>query len=324
MKSNICLRDRLCGELRNKLLGRFLGSLLGKEANLRSYALRVFLVLVSGGWDSTAWGNVFVRDARVQENPARPILRSVGILTRVPDDGGWGTAFLVTECHIATAYHVAFPAESNSQRVTPPTHPRQHVSEFQIGLTENDPLRFTRRVKATPVAWGSYDVTWDGLGQDWAILELETCVGAEFGFLDVATKTAQEVLQNRAGVQRLAMLGFPASRYDQPGISVERDCSARALNGDASMQPPKPVPSLLPIDCALEVGASGGPLLMPIKNTQNIEEWFVVGMASREFRPEDRVIPAWNVRHANIAISSSAFIRAIQNLPCKSAACRSR
>jgi hypothetical protein len=295
--------------------------MLIRGLKIRSLSLAFFACALAV---SVARANVFVRDARVQENPARPILRSVGILTRLPDDGGWGTAFLVTECHVATAYHVAFPVEATAQRVVSLANPRAHISEFQIGLTEENPLRFTRRVKATPVAWGAYDVTWDGLGQDWAILELETCVGSEFGFLDVASKNAAQILQDRTGANRLALLGFPSSRYDQPGVSVERDCSAHALSGDASMQPPKPVPSLLPMDCALELGASGGPLLMPIQNAQSSEEWFVVGMASREFRPQERVIPAWNVRHANVAISSSAFARAIQNLPCKSAACRTR
>ena len=289
----------------------------------RSRVLGLLLAFLAS-WSSTSEANVFVRDGRVQENPARAVLRSVGILTRVPDDGGWGTAFLVTECHIATAYHVAFPTETNSQRFTPPTNPRGSISEFQIGLTENNPLRFTRRVKATPVAWGNYDMSWQGLAQDWAILELETCVGADLGFLDIASQTAQEVLAREADSRRLAMLGFPASRYDQPGISVERNCSARPLSGDPSMEPGRTVPNLMGIDCALEVGSSGGPILMPIKNAQGHDEWFAVGIAVREFRPQELVIPQWNVRHANVAVSSSAFARAVQNLPCKSASCRSR
>ena len=73
---------------------------------LATQAMCIAIVMMTGLF---AEANIYKEDRRKDLWPVPVELQPVGILRLIPDDGGSGTAFLISECHIMTAHHVAFP-----------------------------------------------------------------------------------------------------------------------------------------------------------------------------------------------------------------------
>ena len=98
-----------------------------------------------------------------------------------------GTGFLVSPCHVLTAYHVA----AGGERVDPTRPSTFYVGQGKIGPDFPDLDRFAESSLAHPVAWGRFvhaeqrqhllertqSVERNGW-EDWALLELDTCFGA--------------------------------------------------------------------------------------------------------------------------------------------------
>lgn len=241
-----------------------------------------------------AAANVFVADRRVQRAADRAPYAAVGVLTH-PRIGAGGTAFLVSSCHVATAYHVAFlrgrDASGNLLLGTPKLG---HAAEFLVGPDAKTPGRFAARTRARVVAYGRFDGRdFAGMAGDWAILRLDDCLGERFGYLRHARASAGAIPEGP-----LMTIGYPASRAGVAGITIETGCRARDHG---------PVEGLVGVDCAFESGMSGGPVLQ----LQPDGAWIVVGMIQQSMSPVDGVLGEYTMQHRNQMIAVGTFRSAI-------------
>lgn len=243
-----------------------------------------------------AAANVFVADRRVQRAADRPPYAAVGVLTH-PKVGAGGTAFLVSSCHIATAFHVAFLRGRDAAGTVVLGSPKLgYAAEFLAGPDAKTPGRFAARTRARVVAYGRFDAKdFAGMAGDWAILRLDDCLGERFGYLRHARATASTGAMPDGP---LMTIGYPASRAGMAGITIETGCRARDHG---------PVDGLVGIDCAFESGMSGGPVLQ----LQPGGAWIVVGMIQQSMAPVFGVLPEYTMEHRNQMITVSTFRRAI-------------
>ena len=246
-----------------------------------------------------AAANVFVEDRRDQRDSRLPIFRSVGMLVH-PGAGGGGTAFLVSRCHIVTAYHVAFPQARSTVDGDVETV-RAKVGQaalFVIGPDPMSPGTFASHSRATVVAFGNFSAgSFDGMAGDWAILKLDECLGKKFEFLKLARPGRDSPMPRG----ELMTVGFPRSRAKEPGITVETGCRARDHG---------PVAGLVGVDCAFEAGMSGGPVL----EKQSNGSWLVVGLIQQATGGTDKLLPSYSMAYRNQMVDVTAFRRALDRV----------
>ena len=247
---------------------------------------------------SAAAANVFVADRREYRPADQPLLRSVGILVNARRQVG--TAFLVGECHVMTAFHSAFfgdaQAISSGELVGAPR--TGHALAFYIGPDPERPGLFRHRSVARVVDYGNYHpAAARGMTGDWAMLQLEDCLGREYGFLPTLRPTTSDYLPRGP----LMTISFPYSGWNRPGVAVEEGCRAREAG---------PVTGLVAVDCAFEGGMSGGPVL----EQQPDGQWRVVGIMQLRFKPVERVLPAFEHRHRNQMVHAVAFFRSLERV----------
>jgi hypothetical protein len=178
-------------------------------------------------------------DPRVQRAPGDGIFAAIGIVrpeyaVRVPGYStdmarSRGTGFLVSPCFAFTNYHVVFGGDVQRG------YPQDPVVSFSAGG-----LTTTGR----PVAWGDVDGS-DGATisrQDWALLRLDRCIGAEIGWFPM------EERRPKPGT-KLVFAGFP---IDKPLDNVTAEFGCAVLD--------HPYVNLL-YSCISKPGNSGGPVL---------------------------------------------------------------
>jgi hypothetical protein len=264
----------------------------------RTTSILVLLALAPCWGAGVAAANVFVADRRVQRAADRPPYRAVGVLHHA-DVGAGGTAFLVSSCHVATAYHVAFvrgrDAATGEIELGAPR--LGDAAEFLVGPDPKVPGKFAARTRARVAAFGAFSRTdFAGLAGDWAILRLDDCLGERFGYL----RHARANHPGQMPTGPLMTIGFPASRAGEPGITIETGCRARDHG---------PVEGLVGIDCAFESGLSGGPVL----ELQRDRSWIVVGMVQQSTAPVSSVLPEYTMAHRNQMIAVAVFRKAIDD-----------
>jgi hypothetical protein len=262
-------------------------------------ARTIALVTLAFGLGLFAFGaqaNVFVEDRRQQRDPTLPLFRSVGVLHHA-DTGAGGTAFLVGPCHVLTAFHVAFMRSRDPATARVEVSPARvgRTADFLIGLDPNLPGRFKVRTPARVVAFGAYsDADYAGMAGDWAILRLDRCLGATYGYLKLGPARDDDVLPEG----ELMTIGFPRSRGQSAGVTVERGCRA---------QDHGPAPGLIGVDCAFENGMSGGPVL---ERSGNLG-WRVMGIVQQSLGAVDSILPAYSMAHRNQVVAATAFRQAL-------------
>lgn len=255
-------------------------------------------------WGLLAEANIFVADRRVDVSAVPRELQPIGILKsktvsksnamRVSGSTGsgavdsWGTAFLVGECHILTAYHVAFPDLIASKDKT---------STFFVGRADGaSRSNFLSSALAHPIAWGDFHTrNFKGLTGDWALLQLSDCLGRYYGWINWDTPIYPMTERTRF----VSLASYPQDRRLSSGISIEKSCSIQVA-GFAF--------GLVGVDCAMIEGSSGGPLLeVSPDGTLSL-----TGIAIRRLRPVNRVLPEFDVQHANLAVLKEAFQGALE------------
>jgi hypothetical protein len=240
-----------------------------------------------------AAANVFVTDRRMQDDGSRPPFRSVGVL-RHPSIGLGGTAFLVSSCHIATAYHVAFQSLESVRTGDVTRRKPGDEAEFLVGLDPKQASRFAAKSRARVVAFGRFSAkNFQGMAGDWAILRLDDCLGRKYGYLRYAREQSGPMPSGA-----LMAIGFPASRSGERGVAVETGCKARDYG---------PVADLIGVDCAFENGMSGGPIL----ERQGDGTWLTVGLIQQSMSPVNGILPQYSMEHRNQMLSVAAFRKAI-------------
>ncbi len=217
------------------------------------------------------------------------------MLRSLPDDGNWGTAFLVSDCHIITAFHVAFPEHKQAG-----FQPSAKIkSRFNVGKSADVSFPFFQSsAVATPVHWGKFSSKdYRGLLGDWAILELDDCLGRIYGSLSLTPSLQSHTVRGT----EVSFASFPRDRQNDVGISSEERCSIKDWGPG----------TLAGIDCGVRDGDSGGPLMERTEVADGLggttAGFVVVGIAIRELRPRDGIIAEYHPKFRNIALLSEAF-----------------
>ncbi len=261
-------------------------------------ACRVLGLLLALSLAGAAAANIFVADRREYRPADQPLLRSVGLL--VNGRRQVGTAFLVGECHVMTAFHSAFfrdaQAIAGNELAGGPRTGR--ALSFHIGPDPVKPGLFRSRSVARVVDFGNYHpLAPRGMAGDWAILELEDCLGREYGFLPHLRPSTGDYLPRGP----LMTISFPYAGWNRAGVAVEEGCRAREAG---------PVTGLVAVDCAFAGGMSGGPVL----ERQADGEWQVVGIMQLRVSPVEGVLPAFAHRHRNQMVHAVAFFRSLERV----------
>ena len=259
---------------------------------------RALALLCALGFAAGATANIFVADRREYRPADQPLLRSVGVLLNGRRQVG--TAFLVGECHVMTAFHSAFfrDAQAIAGRELAGGPRTGRALSFHIGPDPARPGLFRSRSTARVVDYGNYHPAAPrGMTGDWAILELEDCLGREYGYLSHLRPGSGDYLPRAP----LMTIGFPYSGWTRPGLAVEEGCRARESG---------PVTGLVAVDCAFEAGMSGGPVL----ERQPDGEWRVVGIMQLRVSPVAGVLPAYAHRHRNQMVHAVAFFRSLERV----------
>src|SRR3954467_9437767 len=101
-----------------------------------------------------------------------PGYSAIGLITDDKDTFA-GTAFLISPCHILTNYHVLYGGGP----------PDQTTFSFHIGSAPGGNADdFNEKPSAKPVALGSFSKSADTC-EDFAVLELNKCVGNQYGYV---------------------------------------------------------------------------------------------------------------------------------------------
>jgi lipoprotein NlpI/V8-like Glu-specific endopeptidase len=215
------------------------------------------------------------------EDDRRPVARlkgteggMVGLVFYRAEGGQFaaGTGFLVSPCHVLTAYHVA----GGGGKVDETAASTFYIGHGKIGPDFPDLGRFAESSAARPVAWGRYvrlaensnllvraqSVERNGW-EDWALLELDKCFGAapySYGYLKLAPVTTREIMRGGAALAARS-IGLPG---DQSAKSLWEDPTCRLIGQIYA--------SGWQHDCITIPGNSGGPILIkdPVTGEQRV------------------------------------------------------
>jgi lipoprotein NlpI/V8-like Glu-specific endopeptidase len=189
---------------------------------------------------------------------------AIGLVFYQAPDGQFaaGTGFLVSPCHVLTAYHVA----AGGEKVDETTRSTFYVGDGKVGPDFPDLARFADSAIARPVAWGRYvrlseqtnllvraqAVERNGW-EDWTLLQLDKCLGGapySYGYLKLAPVSTREIMRGGASI--------PARSVGLPG-----DKSAKSLWEDPTCRLIGQIyASGWQHDCITIPGNSGGPILI--------------------------------------------------------------
>jgi V8-like Glu-specific endopeptidase len=256
-------------------------------AGVKSFCAVLAGLAVAVGAFAPARANVFAmdgQDPRVEQGRAdfgRLYMPIGSVLTadavRTAFDGSRqgrtrGTGFLVSPCHVLTNYHAVFGLDPDAAR-----RDRTYRVNFVVG---DGPLQ--RTVGGAPVFWGRFN---DRVEHDWALVKLDECIGAEpeFGWMELHAQAPEQM----AGLQ-VALAAFPSDR-PRDRLWLQPSCQVH------SMQPGS---NKVLHDCAVVVGASGGPIIDPYQRNPA-----VVAIQCGELNATKELVAAYDPRYANTAVT---------------------
>lgn len=294
-------------------------------------SLTAMAFILAGLTLGPAAANIFVVDDRiaVERRPGTP-WAAVGLITQTTPgrDFRFGTVTLVGPCHALTAHHTAFRriADAGTDEVShlwfgPPRAEGPVLGPSSDLLLDNPDVAgedgdfpWTWRVTARPVVWGDLGAHVHG---DWALLELEHCLGSQLGWWDLTPLRFDEVEALDPGSLRL--VGHPTESPRETAL-LDPACDLYSELGS--------VPGWR-MDCAVRVGNSGGPVFLDpaeapagaavLGAPAAVGEAGPLGprliaIVKGDFFPQPRgvVIPQWDERAANVALPVYAFIDALR------------
>ena len=171
-----------------------------------------------------------------------------------------GTGFLVSPCHVITAYHVV----AGKAKLTTADKATFYVGEGDQGPGYVGGKKYAESTTAHPLVWGDYlDGESDNLAirakamqsngwQDWVLLKLDRCLGdptTGYGYLQLKPVSTREL--TRAGETPEAIeIGLPKDR-DEEALTEDPSCRIVGQMYESGWQH----------DCITIPGNSGGPIL---------------------------------------------------------------
>lgn len=191
-----------------------------------------------------------------------------------------GTGFLVSPCHVLTNYHAVYGLAPDAARSD-----RAYRVDFVVG---DGPLQ--RTVGGSPVFAGRFNTR---VEHDWALVKLDQCIGAEpeFGWMELHAQTPESM----AGLQ-VALAAFPADR-PRDRLWVQPSCQVHAM---------QPGSNKVLHDCAVVVGASGGPIIDPYQPNPA-----VVAIQCGELNSTRELVAAYDPRYANTAVTVAEIFETV-------------
>jgi tetratricopeptide (TPR) repeat protein/V8-like Glu-specific endopeptidase len=181
-----------------------------------------------------------------------------------------GTGFLVSPCHVMTAYHVV----AGKGKISTDDTSTFYVGEGDVGPAYNGGRRYAESSTAHPVVWGNFiDGETDNVTQrvkavqsngwnDWVLMKLDRCLGDPengWGYLKFEPQATRDM--TRAGETPLAMaIGLPKDK-DEEKLTEDPECRIVGQMYESGWQH----------DCLTLPGNSGGPILA--REPEKAGEW---------------------------------------------------
>lgn len=171
-----------------------------------------------------------------------------------------GTAFLISPCHVLTAYHVA----AGKEKLTADQVSTFFIGDGDIGPGYSGSAHYAASTAAHPIAWGKYlDSESDSMvmraravsrngWEDWAVLKLDTCFGDAshgYGYLRLKPMATRDLAQ-RGETPAAIEIGLPMDRSEAT-LTEDPHCRLIGQVYDSGWQG----------DCRAIPGNSGGPVL---------------------------------------------------------------
>ena len=183
-----------------------------------------------------------------------------------------GTGFLVSPCHVLTNYHAVYGLDPDAARSG-----RAYRVNFVVG---DGPLQ--RTVVGQPVFAGRFNTK---VEHDWALVRLDECIGAqaEFGWMELHASAPESMLG-----QQVALAAFPSDR-PRDRLWLQPSCQVHALQTGTNK---------VLHDCAVVVGASGGPIIDPYQRVPS-----VVAIQCGELNSTRGLVAEYAPRYANTAVT---------------------
>lgn len=239
---------------------------------------RFHLAIVSAILGCPAEGAIFDRDDRISNiESGMPVgLVERGLMT-------YGTGFLIDECHALTAKHVVGHGKATGKRI------RFRLEPWRDSADDNSSA-------GTVILAGEGEAGSDGYVQDWALIELDRCLGKKAGYYPISDQ-AFYLQGGSARLQpTLIAMGYPSDR-GRRRLTIDPTCAAwqRTTVG-------------LKHDCATSPGGSGGPILAWNAATSQLE---AVGVNVASFRQRSAI--AFSLDRANLAVELAPVRTEIQS-----------
>ena len=171
-----------------------------------------------------------------------------------------GTGFLVSPCHVMTAYHVV----AGKEKLKPSDTAMFYVGEGHKGPDYPGGKAYEEGTEAHPVAWGNFlDGESDNMSirvkavqsngwQDWVLLKLEKCLGDPangWGYLHLKPIATRELTRAGATLDAVAV-GLPKDKNEKT-LTEDPSCRVVGQMSESGWQH----------DCITLPGNSGGPIL---------------------------------------------------------------
>ena len=214
------------------------------------YQITIYFSLIT----SVAHASAADSTTRKPVDPTNPFAKLTGQVTQMASsDNGYGNGFIVGSngCHVLTNFHVAFGRRTNST-----TGITEMVDDISIGHIVNFAFdvdtgtgKFRQARKAKVIFFGNYEQgTPRGFLNDLALLRLESCLGPEFGHLEVDRPPREK----RVATNLLMTVSSSRNSAGKNEVLVETGC--RPLTGTS-------VTGSMLSNCEVAGGMSGSMLL---------------------------------------------------------------
>jgi tetratricopeptide (TPR) repeat protein/V8-like Glu-specific endopeptidase len=226
---------------------------------LGAVILALFAALAAAGSASAAG---FGDDDRVPQTREKGTMYgAIGLVVHSTGiESEAGTGFLVSPCHVMTAYHVV----AGKGKIGTGDSATFYVGEGDQGPAYNGGRRYAESAIAHPVVWGNFiDGESDNITQrvkaaqsngwnDWVLLKLDRCLGDEangWGYLKLDPIATRDL--TRAGETPAAIaVGLPKDK-DEEKLTEDPNCRIVGQMYESGWQH----------DCFTLPGNSGGPIL---------------------------------------------------------------
>lgn len=219
--------------------------------------LGIFLV-----WHAAANAAGFGADDRVDRHRVKgSVYGAIGLV--VHEDGlstEAGTGFLVSPCHVMTAYHVV----AGKEKLKPTDTATFYVGEGRKGPDYPGGKAYEEGTAAHPIAWGDFlDGESDNMSirvkavqsngwNDWVLLKLDKCLGDPangWGYLHLKPIATRDLTRSGGTLEAVAV-GLPKDKNEKT-LTEDPSCRVIGQMSESGWQH----------DCITLPGNSGGPIL---------------------------------------------------------------